>query len=128
MKKIPTSLKSWFVIHFVIDILFAIPLMISPVWLLALFDLSSVDGVTPRLVAAALIGIGGVSFIMRNKTAESYLTMLKLKLLWSASAVFGLVLSVLEEVSSKVWLLILIFTGFFFVWLYYWYKLSKDSF
>lgn len=119
MKKLPPYLKKWFVIHFIVDMLFAIPLMISPTWLLDLFRLSAGDGVAARLVAAALIGIGGVSFLMRHKSAESYDTMLTLKLLWSASAAVGIAWSIVQGADPMAWVLVGIFAVFFVIWAYY---------
>ncbi len=51
------NLRTWFVIHFVADYLFALPLLIAPTWLLNLFGWQSIDPFTARLVGAALIGI-----------------------------------------------------------------------
>ena len=118
-KLIPKSLRIWFIIHFIIDTIFAIPLIFFPGWILGLFDLPSSEGVMARLVGAALIGIGGASFFSYKGTKDNYDILLTLKLLWSSTAVFGLILAVFSGAPSSIWLFIGIFTIFFFIWLYY---------
>ncbi|MFC1760116.1 hypothetical protein ACFLZD_01185 [Candidatus Neomarinimicrobiota bacterium] len=119
ISQIPKSLKVWFVIHFIVDILFAIPLIFFPIWLLGLFGLSANEAVMARLVGAALVGIGGVSVLAKNMTKDSFNTMLTLKLLWSSSAVFGFLISLFAGAPKSVWLFVFIFAVFFFIWLYY---------
>ena len=70
MKKIPASLRVWFLIHFIVDILFAVPLIIAPYWFLKFLGLDIVDPLTARLVGAALIGIGTTSLITHKKGKE----------------------------------------------------------
>ena len=50
---IPQALKNWFFAHFVIDVLFAIPLMAAPVFTLELFGWTPVD---PNLIWGAMPG------------------------------------------------------------------------
>ena len=40
---IPQALKTWFVVHFVVDMLFAIPLMLAPNYTLALLGWNQID-------------------------------------------------------------------------------------
>jgi len=93
MKQIPSSLRTWFVIHFMVDYLFAIPLFIAPAWFLSLFGFTIIDFVTARLVAAALFAVGGISLLSSNASIETYKSLLKLKIIWSVSAIAGLLLS-----------------------------------
>ena len=116
---IPSSLRKWFLIHFIIDILFALPLIFYPTWLLGLFGLPSSEAVMARLVGAALVGIGGASLFSYSKSKESYDILLTLKLLWSSTAILALVLSLLNGAPASIWLFIFIFVVFFFIWLYY---------
>ena len=51
---VPRSLRFWFVTHFVVDFIFAIPLLIAPVWFLTTFGFENPDPFTARLVGAAL--------------------------------------------------------------------------
>ncbi|MEE8340621.1 MAG: hypothetical protein V3R52_00840 [Candidatus Neomarinimicrobiota bacterium] len=122
---IPKSLQRWFIVHFVVDIIFAIPLIFFPLWILGLFGLPASESVMARLVGAALIGIGGASFFSYKRTKESYDILLTLKLLWSSSAVLALVLAVVSGAPNIIWLIILIFVIFFFLWLYYKNRLKK---
>ena len=124
---VPKSLRTWFVIHFIADFLFAIPLLIVPVWMLSLFGWQTVDPFTARLVGAALIGIGGASLLERNASAETFRAMLNLKLLWASSAVIGMVVTMLTGNYPPIgWGIVLIFVAFFFIWLYYRNQLKEE--
>ena len=116
---VPIGLKRWFVLHFVADWLFALPLFIAPVWFLKILGWSKVDPTTTRLVAAALIGIGTQSLIGRGGTIDTYRGMLNLKILWSGSATLGLVWSALEGGPVMVWGFVAIFAFFNCVWVYW---------
>lgn len=118
-KSVPKSLKTWFIIHFILDILFAIPLLLFPVWFLQIMGFVTVEPMTARLVGAALIGIGGNSFLMRNKSKGVYLAMLNLKLLWSAFAVIGIFMTMMQGGPTVGWLILIVFVAFFFLWSYY---------
>jgi hypothetical protein len=119
MQNIPTSLRYWFTVHFVIDLGFAIPLLFFTDWFLLLLGLDNTNLLQARLVAAALVAIGGTSLLMRHADAVSYILMLKFKILWSGSAILAIVLSLHQGTAQIAWLLLVIFTGFFVVWLYY---------
>jgi len=80
-KQVPGRLRVWFVIHFAVDMLFAIPLLFFPEILLPLLGWTVVDPITSRLVGAALLGIGGESLLGRNANKEVFLAMLNLKIL-----------------------------------------------
>ena len=117
MQTVPSSLRKWFTIHFVVDMLFAIPLFIAPSFVLSLFGFEGV--VTARLVAAAFMAIGGSSLILNKKGFETYNTLLTLKIIWSITAVLGLILSFIQGAPLSIFLAIAIFTLFCSVWLYY---------
>ena len=53
---VPTILRVFFMIHFFVDIVFAIPLFFIPIRFLEFAGWTTVDPVTARLVAAALFG------------------------------------------------------------------------
>jgi hypothetical protein len=126
---IPKSLRIWFVIHFILDMVFAIPLMIAPIFVLQAFGFEGVEVLTARVVAAALIGIGGMSLIMHKKGVEEYKNMLNLKLIWSAAASIGILWTILEGGQPVVsWFLLGIFVVFFFVWFYYNKEINKHFF
>ncbi|NOZ75101.1 MAG: hypothetical protein GXO90_06930 [FCB group bacterium] len=122
---IPKGLKTWFLIHFWVDIAFALPLMIAPGFSMRLFGFPVVEPLATRLVAAALIGIGGASFLNRNAGVESYRSLLNLKLLWSSAASVGILWSILERyvVLWFGWFILAVFVGFFFIWLNFRMKL-----
>jgi len=56
---VPSSLRTWFVVHSIADIAFALPLFLAPHWTLTLLGWHAVDPIATRLVAAALFGIEG---------------------------------------------------------------------
>ena len=119
MSEVPRGLKFWFIFHFVVDILFAIPLILFPDLVMSLFDIASYDLLTPRLVGAALVGIGGVSFVIRNEGRIVYNALLSLKILWSFAAMLGIAIYLLEGGSRMSWILFAVFLIFAGVWNYY---------
>src|SRR5216683_1878366 len=87
---VPRSLRSWFVVHFWADILFAVPLFFAPRLFLGLLGWPAVDPIATRLVAAALFGIGIQSLLGRAEDAATFRALLNLKIIpvlrrsWSA--------------------------------------------
>ena len=124
MKKIPQSLRTWFVIHFIVDIIFAIPLLIAPVWLLQLLGFTVVEPIMTRLVGAALVGIGGASLLTRNKGRESYHSLLTLKILWSLTVILILVIALFQNGPWSIAPILALFILFSAVWIYYKTKLK----
>jgi len=124
-QSVPARLRTWFVVHFVMDLLFAIPLLLVPVFTLETFGWSTVDPLASRLVGAALVGIGVESFLGRNASVESFHTMLRLKILWSLSACFGIALTIAQGAPVMAWGFLAIFAGFSVVWIYYWRALQR---
>jgi hypothetical protein len=119
---VPNSLRFWFVIHFAVDYVFGIPLLLFPTQLLAFLGWPVIDVLAARLVGAALLGIGGISLIARNAGRETYRHMLTMKLIWSASAILGILLS-MPGYPAVAWLMLGLFAGFGCVWSYYLHKL-----
>jgi hypothetical protein len=116
---VPESLKRWFVVHFIADVVFALPLFVAPVWFLTLLGWTHVDPLATRLVAAALFGIGIQSYLGRNESREAFLGMLNLKVIWSFSATLGIVWSQLQGGPPLAWGFVVIFGSFHGLWLYY---------
>jgi len=120
--EVPGALRVWFVIHFAVDLVFALPLMVAPELLLRGLGWQSIDPFTARLVAAALFGIGIESLLARNSRPEVFRGMLNLKIIWSLSAVVGIAISMVSAGAMRPpfsWLLLGIFVVFNFVWLYW---------
>lgn len=114
------GLRNWFVIHFILDVLFGIPLILSPVPFLSLFGWSTIDPIMARLVGAALMGIGIESLLGRNADTQAYQGMLNLKIIWSGAAIIGFILSILTGYQPwGIWFLLVIFTVFNIIWIYY---------
>ena len=125
--EVPTILRVFFMIHFVVDIVFAIPLFIFPVRFLTSLGWTIVDPVTARLVAAALFGIGVESLIGSRGTNDSFTSMLNLKIIWSLFAVCGLVVSIAElswQVPVFLWAILGMFVAFNVLWVYWRIRLT----
>ena len=122
---VPDKLRTWFVVHFIVDMLFAVPLFLAPKWMLTLFGWQTVDPMVSRLVAAALFGIGIESFLGRNAGSEAYRGMLNLKLIWSFGAILGIGISLTQAGGAPfmAWVAMAIFVAFTFLWAYYRYQL-----
>jgi hypothetical protein len=120
---VPRSLRRWFVLHFVADLVFAVPLLVAPVTLLRALGWTSVDPVTARMVGAALAGIGMESLLCRNDSIAVFRAMLRLKCVWSGAAILGLSFSIAQGAPGVVWIVLAVFVGFAAVWNYYRVKL-----
>lgn len=126
--RVPKALRTWFVIHFWADILFALPLFFAPVLFLTTFGWPQVDPLTTRLVACALFGIGIESLIGRNADAASFLAMLNLKVIWSATATVGIAWSMLTADPALPpigWAFFATFAGFHVIWLRFRLRLGR---
>ena len=124
---IPSGLKTWFVIHFVADMLFAIPLLLLPELILPWFGWESFDPVMPRLVGAALLGIGGESLLSRNAPLAAFKALLRLKIIWASGAILALGLGILKGGPPATWGFLIIFVGFLGVWVYFSIELNKSK-
>ena len=118
-KTVSDRLRFWFIVHFVIDFLFAVPLLLVPEFTLNLFGWTTVDPLASRLVGAALMGIGGESLLVRNASVEVYRAMLDLKIIWSLAAIFGIGASMVTGGPWMGWVLLGIFGLFCALWIYY---------
>ena len=128
MQEISKKLKIIFVVHALVDILFAIPLFFIPVQFLGLFGWISVDPIMSRLVAAALFSIAMMSFLERSADVKSYIIMLRFKIMWSAFALAGLGLSFVHKILPLAGLpIILIFLVFNLIWVFWYYSLIAQS-
>lgn len=116
---LPRSLRTWFVLHFAVDFVLAIPLLLAPGWLLPLFGWTAVDPITSRLVGAALLGIGGASLLERNADQEVFRAMLGLKIIWASAAIVGIALGIFAGGPPFAWVFIAIFAVFLAVWVSY---------
>jgi hypothetical protein len=126
--EVPIALKRWFVLHFAVDITFAIPLMIIPELFLSFLGWITIDPIATRIFAAALFGIGIESLLGRNGSLESFKGMLNLKIIWSFATVLGIVISMFHVLLNTVVFLILllaIFVVFHIVWVYWRIVLNK---
>ena len=126
---IPNALETWFVIHFWVDMLIAIPMMLFPMALLMLFGWQIVDPIMTRLVAAALFGIGIQSYLGRKAGIEAYRGMLNLKIIWSFAALVGIGCSMLAGAQGSPiigWAFWMVFLLFNVLWIYWRLRLREN--
>ena len=126
-KTVPDRLRFWFIVHFAIDFLFAVPLLLAPEFTLNLFGWTTVDPLASRLVGAALMGIGGESLLGRNASVEVFRAMLDLKIIWSLGAIFGIGASMAGGGPVMGWVVLGIFVAFCALWSYYRLQLRVRS-
>ncbi len=122
------TLKILFFIHFVIDVLIAIPLFIIPEVFLKALGWQVIDPVAARLVAAALFGIGIESLFIKNSGLESFGGMLNLKIIWSGAAMVGIGISIFQNAQNNqmfLWMTLLIFLIFNLIWIYWKVRLNS---
>jgi len=118
-RQVPDSLRKWFVVHFILDILFGIPLLLVPELLLPLFGWQPIDPIMTRIVGAALMGIGVESYLGRNAGVEAFQAMLNLKIIWASSASLGIFLGLLKGGATLGWFFLAVFLVFLGLWVYY---------
>jgi len=121
---VPAGLRRWFVVHFVADMVFALPMFLAPVRFLRIFGWTCVDPIATRLVAAALFGIGIQSLLGRGENRATYRAMLTLKVIWSSTATLGIVWSIVQGAAPLAWLFAGTFAAFCGLWSYYRAQLS----
>jgi hypothetical protein len=124
---VPAALRTWFVVHFVADLAFAIPLFVAPRALLTFLGWHEVDPLATRMIAAALFGIGIQSFLGRNEGVEGFRGMLSLKVIWSSTATLGILLSIAQGAAPMAWAFAGIFAGFCGVWSYWRLRLRRSA-
>lgn len=123
MKEVPNSLRTWFVIHFVVDMLTGVPLLLFPELVMPLLGWNTIDPISTRVVGAALMGIGIESYLGRNASIEVFRAMLNLKVIWASSAILGIGLGIWMGGTKAGWAFLGVFAVFLVVWIYYWRKL-----
>ncbi|MCG8569403.1 MAG: hypothetical protein MJB14_04620 [Spirochaetes bacterium] len=123
-------LRILFIFHFLADIIFAIPLMFFPITALTLFGWQSIDLIAARLVAAALFAIGIESWLARNATVNQFKSLLNLKVIWSFTASFGILWSIIQGAHNRPffsYVFLLIFVIFHFIWIYWRIRINRLS-
>jgi hypothetical protein len=127
-KLVPAGLKFWFIVHFVADITFAVPLMFFPEVSLKFAGWQAIDPVSARICAAALFGIGIESLLCRNASLGTFNGMLGLKIIWSLAAIVGFALSLIQNAHGRplfLWMALFIFVAFNILWVYWKLRVMK---
>jgi hypothetical protein len=124
-EEVPRALRRWFVVHGVVDWIFAVPLFLFPDAFLPALGWTVVDPMAARGVAAALVGIGTQSLLSRNATAPVYRELLSLKILWSSAATLGFAWTALGSGPRAGWMFAAIFAFFDALWIYWRRRLAE---
>jgi hypothetical protein len=122
---VPASLRTWFRVHAAIDVLAALPLLLFPARALGLLGWTTIDPVATRLCGAALMGIGVASLTVDRHGLAGYRTLLSLKVVWSAAAVFALFAGIGDGAPPAAWAFLSIFIAFSGVWMSYTIRLRQ---
>jgi len=122
-RDVPVALRRWFVAHFAADWLVGLPLFIAPEAILRLLGWHVVDPIATRLFAAALLGIGGQSWLGRNGGLAEFRGMLNLKIIWATAASLGLLLGAVSGGPLLAWLGLVVFLAFLGLWTFWRLKL-----
>jgi hypothetical protein len=117
--EVPKSLRGWFVVHFAVDMIFAIPLLLLPELIMPPLGWPVVDPITSRLAGAALLAIGVASLLERNTSRDVFKAMLNLKIMWASGAAFGIGLGIAVGGPPLAWIFFAIFMAFLGLWVYY---------
>ena len=117
---VPRSLRFWFVVHFVVDFTFGLPMIFIPIGLMKFLGFENPDPFTARLVGAALLGIGIESLLGWDSSLEVFRAMLNLKIIWSLAAIAGIMFTLFFDGGPlAAYAVLAIFTGFSGLWMYY---------
>lgn len=123
--ELPASLRTWFTVHFVVDWLFGIPLLLVPELVLPPLGWGEVDPVSTRLASAALLAIGAQSLRSRNAGLEAYRALLSLKVIWSTAAILGLSIAIVRGAPPATFAFLGLFLAFCGVWSHYAIRLRQ---
>jgi hypothetical protein len=114
--EVPASLRLWFVVHAVVDLVAGVPLLMVPEVVLPRLGWTVVDPVAARLVGAALVGIGVTSWRTRKAGGAVIRALVGLKVVWSASAILALGIAIARGAPELTFLFLSIFLAFCGVW------------
>ena len=122
---VPWSLRTWFRVHGVLDLVAALPLLLFPQRILGLLGWTAVDPVATRLCGAALLGIGGASILVERHGLAGYRALLGLKVVWSVAAIFALLAGIADGAPPAAWAFLSIFIAFSGIWMSYVIRLRQ---
>lgn len=123
--QVPTSLRAWFLLDFLVALSFGLPLFFIPQDTLRFFGWITSDPAATRVVAAALLALGVRSLLLRRGGFEAVREAVSLRLLWSAGAAVGLALTAAQGAAELLWAFAAGAAGFAAVWLVYARRLRR---
>lgn len=116
---VPSSLRAWFVVHFVVGLAVGLPLLVVPGSTLALLAWLPGDPGVSRLLGAAWVALGVASWRTRGANLEVVRAMLGLKSLWSGLGIFAALGAIGQGAPGAAWVMLFLFLVFAGVWLHY---------
>lgn len=116
---VPSSLRGWFVVHFVVALAVGLPLLVVPGSTLALLTWQPADPGVSRLLGAAWVALGVASWRTRGANVEVVRAMLGLKSLWSGLGIFAAFGAIGQGAPGAAWVMLFLFLVFSGVWLHY---------
>jgi hypothetical protein len=117
--EVPSTLRTWFLVHAILSVAAAGPLLAAPAFLLERLGWTCVDPFTARLAGAAFLAIGGQALLERNGGVETYRTLLRLHVLWSLAGAVGLFVAIGAGAPSAAWGVMSAFVVFAGVWVHH---------
>jgi hypothetical protein len=122
---VPPSLRAWFAVHALVDVLAAAPLLLAPEFTLHLLGWGAIDPVATRLVGAALLAIGWQSWRVRRAGVDAYRALLGLKIIWSLTAGATLLVEIARGAPPAAWAFLSAFIGFAGIWVHHAVRLRQ---
>src|SRR5438270_13768024 len=117
--EVPPTLRIWFLVHAAVDVIAGAPLLVAPVAVLTRLGWTCVDPAATRLVGAALLAIGGASYLVRDAGVDAYRPLLALKVIWSLAAVAALFAAIGDGAPPAAWAFLSTFIVFAGVWVHH---------
>ena len=116
---VPSTLRGWFVVHFVVGLAVGLPLLVVPSLTLALLGWAPADPGVSRLLGAAWVALGVTSWRTRQGSLEVVRAMLSLKSLWAGLGIFGAFGAIGQGAPGAAWVVLFLCLVFLGVWLHY---------
>lgn len=120
MKAVPKSLKTWYNVHIIADLIFGIPFLFFPMQFLNAFGWAISEAFPWRIFGAALVGIAVLSYVVnKSNDIQAFRNSLKFKSVWGGLCFFVSIYTALTTGPAAVWFGVAVFFVFGAVWNYY---------
>lgn len=116
---VPMALRRSLVLDAIVDGVLGLLLFIAPEPALRAFGWHAVDPIATRLLAAALFGMSGQTWLGRNGDVAEIRAGLNLKVIWTGVAMVGLAIAVAAGSPALATVALIAFGAFFAQWIYW---------